>query len=151
MLIHWYLQRLRGVVLIWPLWTFLSGTLVTGLYPTRYDSGWLDKHNRLIGGIKLTQLRNHYPCEDSISKLWSKVEPRGMITARTASCYSLNNASAEYTSSVTLDGKNGNATAATIAALQGSDWIDGATQLIGIDNVIGNVHEMNNEMDIILA
>ena len=120
-------------------WAFLSGAMVDGLYPAGYENGWLDEHNQLIGGISLTQTRKDRQCKIAIGKVWQKLKPLGARTASTRSCYHLNNASTDHTLHITLSGKDANATAATIAALQASNWIDGATEVIGIDYVIGNI------------
>jgi hypothetical protein len=124
------------------LWAYLEGPFVDQFYPDYFISGWLDQHNRLVGGIKLYQQCDELSCEGKLDEFWYDLVA-GVDNTAARSCYhyqpSRNHSS--YDSALILPGDNRTAAVHAIQALQQASWVDGATSSVLIEHAIGNGSE----------
>jgi hypothetical protein len=99
------------------MWTFLDNVLVGNLFPD-LDSGWLDEHNRLVGGILLHQERDENACQKRITGLW---EDLGLSSSST--CYSFDHNSTNHGDVIIPAYSTPDEAAAIVVNLQNSTWV----------------------------
>eukprot|EP01038_Epipyxis_sp_PR26KG_P004325 gene4325-6126_t len=122
------------------MWSFLTGTFIPNLYPSGFDGGWLDEHNRLIGAIRLSQTRDERVCTASVDGVWTDLAPE-QSEVGTKSCYNYVIGNSNNHSYDNILGFNGTEVSNTINNLQYNSWFDGATRAVTLQYVVGNAQE----------
>jgi hypothetical protein len=124
-------------------YTFLTTTFLDNIYPSGLSDGWLDEHNRVIGGIRLFQQRDTSFCEHSDSELWRRLTPtKG--SADTTSCFNYNiNDRTGFGYDIILPGMQQNLSLVhdVLSNLSAYNWIDGATVSVSVEYVVGNIED----------